>query len=78
MEYKPIEYYLNLPWTYTLMTEKYKGKKRCIAYVNECPGVYAGGATAEKAFNSARRALALSLNRHLLLAQVISQIGRGI
>lgn len=36
---KSIDYYLNLPWTYTVETAQEKGKKIYIVHVNELPGV---------------------------------------
>ncbi len=33
------QYYLNLPWTYTVETEEFKGKSYFIIRVNELPGI---------------------------------------
>lgn len=36
---KKLEYYLNLPWTYTIEKEIHKGKSYYIIRVNELPGI---------------------------------------
>lgn len=36
---KDLDYYLNLPWTYTVERESYKGKSYYIIRVNELPGI---------------------------------------
>ena len=36
---KDIDYYLNLPWTYTLEKEFFEGKLYYIIQVNELPGI---------------------------------------
>jgi len=47
---KDINYYLNLPWTYTLETDKDNdGKKFYILRVNELPGVMTDAYTTEEA-----------------------------
>lgn len=41
MKYNALEYYLNLPWTYTIETEMHEGKTHYIIQVNELPGICA-------------------------------------
>lgn len=36
---KDLNYYLSLPWTYTIETESYKGKTYYVIRVNELPGI---------------------------------------
>lgn len=36
---KDLNYYLNLPWTYTIEKESHKGADYYIIYVNELPGI---------------------------------------
>lgn len=36
---KDLDYYLNLPWTYTIETESHKGTSYYIIRVNELPGI---------------------------------------
>lgn len=36
---KDLNYYLNLPWTYTIENEVHKGKSYYIIRVNELPGI---------------------------------------
>lgn len=38
-KYKSLDYYLNLPWTYTIERGEDKGKPIYIIYVNELPGI---------------------------------------
>jgi len=38
-EKKDVEYYLSLPWTYTIETEVHKGSVYYIIHVNELPGI---------------------------------------
>jgi antitoxin HicB len=39
MKNKNLDYYLNLPWTYTIETEVHKEKFYYIIHVNELPGI---------------------------------------
>jgi|GEM_PF-613240 len=36
---KSVDYYINLPWTYSIETETHKGKSYYIIRVNELPGI---------------------------------------
>ena len=36
---KTMDYYLNLPWTYTVERESYKGRSYYVIRVNELPGI---------------------------------------
>ncbi len=38
-ENKDLNYYLNLPWTYTIETESYEGSSYYVIRVNELPGI---------------------------------------
>lgn len=49
-KYKSIEYYLNLPWTYTIEKDKdLEGNPIYILYVNELPGICTDASTFEEA-----------------------------
>ena len=48
---KNIEYYLNLPWTYTIETAHEKGKTFYVIHVNELPGICTDALTVEKAMS---------------------------
>ena len=48
-KYKDLEYYLNLPWTYTIEQAQEQGQKYYIAYVNELPGICTDASTVEEA-----------------------------
>ncbi len=60
---KDLQYYLNLPWTYTIEQELDKNfGKLYIIRVNELPGVVTDGATIAEAVESMQEALELSLS----------------
>lgn len=55
---KDIKYYLALPWTYTVETDKdEKGKKIYIVYVNELPGVCTDAHTIVEAMELIKEAM---------------------
>ena len=61
-----VNYYLNLPWTFTIEQEKRGGV--CLAYsvrVNEWPGVATDAPTISEAFEGIYEALALVITMSL-------------
>lgn len=54
---KDINYYLNLPWTYTIETTSEKGSSLYIVYVNELPGIATDAPTVEEAMESIKEAM---------------------
>lgn len=44
---KTLDYYLNLPWTYTIEAAKEDGKVQYIVSVNELPGICTDASTLE-------------------------------
>ena len=44
-----MDYYLNLPWTYTVKTAQEKNEKLYIVYVNELPGICTDAPTLDEA-----------------------------
>lgn len=51
--YKKIDYYLDLPWNYSVSTEYENGKKVYVVCVNELPGICSDGDTFEEAMAGA-------------------------
>lgn len=59
--YQSTQYYLNLPWTYTIEEAKdEKNKKIFIVRVNELPGVSTDAHTIEEAMENIREAMTLA------------------
>ncbi len=62
---KDINYYLNLPWTYTITTERDdKGKNIFIVHVNELPGIATDASSLEKAMKSIREVMETTFNMY--------------
>lgn len=63
---KNIEYYLNLPWTYTIETEKdEKGKPIYVVYVNELEGIATDAPTIEKAMKLIKEVMEATFEMYL-------------
>jgi len=63
---KNIEYYLNLPWKYTIEEDvDNDGKKIYIICINELPGVSSHGYSIEKAMESFKEAMALAFEMYI-------------
>lgn len=57
-KYKPMKYYLNLSWNYSVSTEHdEKGNKIYIICVNELPGICSDGLTFSEAMESIQEAI---------------------
>lgn len=54
---KPIDYYLNLPWSYTIEQETNKKKHYYIIRVNELPGVCTDAETIEEGLELIKEAI---------------------
>lgn len=57
---KDVNYYLNLPWTYTIEQEDDDGKKMYVVRVNELPGVSTDGYAFQEAMESIQEAMTLT------------------
>ena len=54
---KDINYYLNLPWTYTVETTRETGELLYIVHVNELPGIATDAPTLEEAMDLIKEAM---------------------
>ena len=62
---KTIDYYLNLPWTYTIQTTKEKNQILYIVCVNELPGICTDSTTLEEAMVLIKEAMAAAFQLYL-------------
>ena len=63
---KDVNYYMNLPWTYTVETEKdEKGKNIYVVYVNELEGVATDAPTLEEAMKLIKEAMEATFEMYL-------------
>lgn len=63
---KNIEYYLNLPWTYTIETEEdEKGNPIYVVYVNELEGIATDAPTIEKAMKLIKEVMEATFEMYL-------------
>ncbi len=54
---KTLQYYLNLPWSYTIETARDEGKTLYIISVNELPGICTDAPTINEAMNLIKEAM---------------------
>lgn len=54
---KDVNYYLNLPWTYTIETTMETGQKIYVIHVNELPGVATDASTVELAMDQIKEVM---------------------
>lgn len=54
---KDIQYYLNLPWTYTIETTHEDGELLYIVHVNELPGIATDAPSLEQAMKEIKQAM---------------------
>jgi len=62
---KDLNYYLNLPWTYTIENEVHKGKSYYILRVNELPGICTHDEDLNEAMLSIKEAIACAVEIYL-------------
>lgn len=60
-----LDYYLSLPWSYSIKTTREAGKRLYIIRVNELPGVCSDAATINKAFENIKEAMATIFEMYL-------------
>ena len=65
MKNKTIDYYLDLPWTYTIETELYKGKSYFIIRVNELPGICTDAKDLNVGMSDIKEAIACAVEIYL-------------
>ncbi|HEY4832665.1 MAG TPA: type II toxin-antitoxin system HicB family antitoxin [Waddliaceae bacterium] len=64
-KYKNLDYYINLPWTYTIETEIHKGKSYYIIRVNELPGICTDNEDLNEGMESIKEAIACAVEIYL-------------
>ncbi len=55
---KDVNYYLSLPWTYTIETTNETGEKLYVVHVNELPGVSTDASTVQEAMSNITKVMA--------------------
>lgn len=69
---KDLEFYLNLPWTYTIEMDKdNEGNRIYIASVNELPGIKTDALTIDEAMESIKEAMLAAFELYLELGKEI-------
>lgn len=63
--YHSIDYYINLPWTYTVEIEEYKNELYYILRVNELPGVCTDSTDLNEAMHEIKDAIAGSIELYI-------------
>lgn len=58
---KGLDYYLNLPWTYTIETEIHKGSNYYIIRVNELPGICTDSASLDEGMSEIKNLIACAV-----------------
>lgn len=58
---KDIDYYLNLPWTYTIETETYRDSTYYIIRVNELPGICTDAEDLNEGMKNIKEAIACAV-----------------
>lgn len=70
---KQINYYLNLPWSYTIEQEAYEGKHYFIIRVNELPGICTDAETIEEGMELIKEAIEAAIILYLKNGEQIPQ-----
>ncbi len=65
MNKKKLDYYLNLPWTYTIETEKENGETLYVVCVNELPGICTDDTTLDGAMVLIKEAMTAAFQLYL-------------
>ena len=68
---RDLQYYLNLPWTYTVETTRETGELLYIVHVNELPGISTDAPILAEAFESIKEALAGALELYMKMGDEI-------
>lgn len=58
---KGLDYYLNLPWTYTIETELHEGSSYYIIRVNELPGICTDSESLDEGMNEIKGLIACAI-----------------
>lgn len=73
MKNKELNYYLNLPWTYSVETETHKGKSCYIIRVNELPGVCTDAEDLNQGMKEIKEAIACAIEAYYDLNRPIPE-----
>lgn len=65
MDNHNLDYYINLPWTYSIETEKYKNELYYILRVNELPGVCTDSTDLNEARHEIKDAIAAAIELYI-------------
>ena len=71
MHKKKVSDYLNLPWTYLVKKESFKGKSYFVINIEELAGVASDGETLEEAYKSVQEALHAAIALYIKLGDEI-------
>jgi predicted RNase H-like HicB family nuclease len=58
---KGLDYYLNLPWTYTIETEIHEGSSYYIIHVNELPGICTDSKSLDEGMSEIKNLIACAI-----------------
>lgn len=61
---KDLNYYLSLPWTYTIETETHKCKVYYIIWVNELPGICTDNVSLDEGMKDIKEVIALAIEMY--------------
>jgi antitoxin HicB len=70
---KNLDYYLNLPWTYTIETETYKKSTYYIIRVNELPGICTDAEDLNEGMEGIKEAIACAIEIYLQRGEPIPE-----
>lgn len=70
---KNIDYYLNLPWTYSIETETHKGKSYYIIRVNELPGICTDAEDLNEGMENIKEAIACVVEIYLERGEAVPE-----
>jgi antitoxin HicB len=70
---KKLQYYLNLPWTYTIEQDTHKGKRFYIINVNELPGICTDAPTIEEGMELIKESIAGAIELYLKNGEVVPE-----
>ena len=73
IKYKKMDYYLNLPWTYTVSTDQEDGERVFVVHVNELPRVCTDGRTIDEAMENIKEAMECAFESYMEFKEEIPE-----
>jgi|ERR1700733_10505712 len=70
---KDIEYYLSLPWTYTIETETYEGTSYYVIRVNELPGICTDSESLDEGMEEIKNLIACAIEIYKEKGEIIPE-----